>query len=302
MVIATNTTGYSYSKCCQAPLLLKGTSMGLFCSKCKKEIFSYIILQKPIKQASNPLTPISSMNKTCCERCNATVQSSDLSIRSFCRYSTCPCHLPETPTYKPYDEPGNVYKWNEEETPKECMAMIYGFPEVPTGPFCKLLKRHNGKHSPLPQQPDKGELPWRKNLKELVEKYPSQLENALDSAWLQGFEDKRESTDKGELPENWEKEIQAGYEKLIAIIHEAHDNGLISGRLYKKFGDNFNKIIRNLSRELPPAIGVLQVIEKIKEWVEKHNQYEQGVGPFIYSHDFYEFLDEVISKLSDEKD
>ena len=95
-------------------------------------------------------------------------------------------------------------------------------------------------------------LPWRKNLKELVEKFPTQLENALDSAWLQGFED------KGELPENWEKEIQTGYEKLIAIIHEAHDNGLISGRLYKKFGDNFNEIVRSHlnSRELHPAIGV----------------------------------------------
>ena len=108
---------------------------------------------------------------------------------------------------------------------------------------------------------DKGELPWRKNLKELVEKYPTQLENALDSAWLQGFED------KGELPENWEKEIQTGYEKLIAIIHEAHDNGLISGRLYKKFGDNFNEIVRSHlnSRELPPAIEVLQVIEMVEK-------------------------------------
>lgn len=48
MVIATNTKGYSYTKCCKAPLLLKGTSMGLFCSKCKKEIFSYIVHQKPL--------------------------------------------------------------------------------------------------------------------------------------------------------------------------------------------------------------------------------------------------------------
>ena len=67
--------------------------------------------------------------------------------------------------------------------------------------------------------------------------------------------------DKGELPEaEWGKEIQTGYEKLIAIIHEAHDNGLIFGRLYKKFGDTFNEIVRSHlnSRELPPAIGVSQ--------------------------------------------
>ncbi|MEK9207113.1 MAG: hypothetical protein AAB922_01425 [Patescibacteria group bacterium] len=211
-------------------------------------------------------------------------------------------------------------------------------------------------------------LPWRKNLKELVEKFPTQLENALDSAWLQGFEDKGElpegwekefdkefqvrtveyhpnskiktgeefggcdecllspkklksfiksllsrelqQPDKGELPENWEKEIQTGYEKLIAIIHEAHDNGLIFGRLYKKFGDNFNKIIRNLSRELPPAIGVLQVIEMVEKMKKVHKEFECNGKYEDWCEDkncpsrnnqriigFNQALDEVISKL-----
>ena len=102
-------------------------------------------------------------------------------------------------------------------------------------------------------------------------------------------------TDKGELPEEWEKKIQTGYEKLIAIIHEAHDNGLISGRLYKKFGDTFNEIVRSHlnSRELPPAIGVSQVIKMVEGM--KQECVPDGDNDDLRPYN--QALDEVISKL-----
>ncbi len=93
----------------------------------------------------------------------------------------------------------------------------------------------------------------------------------------------------------WEKEIQTGYEKLIAIIHEAHDNGLIFGRLYKKFGDTFNEIVRSHlnSRELPPVIGVSQVIEMVEGM--KQECVPDGDNDDLRPYN--QALDEVINKL-----
>lgn len=34
------------TECCNAPILLKQTGMGIFCSKCKKEVFQTVLSRK----------------------------------------------------------------------------------------------------------------------------------------------------------------------------------------------------------------------------------------------------------------
>lgn len=76
---------------------------------------------------------------------------------------------------------------------------------------------------------------------------------------------------KQPLKTEWEERIQKFYEELIDIIRENDRGGLGSGRLYKKFGDKFNEIVRSLL-EAHTEDCRKNLLETVRELAEEKEQ------------------------------